>query len=150
MLALVIGGAVAAMVWFRRPAAAVATPDGRGLAVHAVADVGIDVGVDVAAVIDAGDPWKTDDAPSIPPRDAHVAPQRPATPVFHPPSKQQLLMAQQCAAILTSGKKIAIRQLAKCVCGSNPAGGTAYLSTLKGDDLVQATEECKKLGVVPP
>jgi serine/threonine-protein kinase len=146
LLALVIGGAVAAVVWFRRPApgAAVAVPDARALAGHL--DVGVDVRIEV---IDAGDPWKSNDAPSIPLPDAYVAPPRPVTPVFHPPTKQQILMMQQCAAIMT-GKKVGIRQLARCVCGSNPASGTAYLSTLKGDDLVQASDECKKLGVVPP
>ncbi|MEP6861894.1 MAG: serine/threonine-protein kinase [Deltaproteobacteria bacterium] len=155
LLALVIGGAIAAMVWFRRPApGGVPVADARAIVGHPdVPDVGVDVGsdvrVDTAVVIDAGDPWKTDDAPSIPLADAHVAPPQPATPVFHPPTKQQILMMQQCAAIMT-GKKVGIRQLAKCVCGSNPASGTAYLSTLKGDDLVQASEECKKLGIVPP
>jgi len=44
----------------------------------------------------------------------------------------------------------AIRQLAACVCGSNPAGGVGYLASLKGQDLVEASEECKKYGVVAP
>ena len=149
-LALVVGGAVAAMVWFRRPPAVAAAPDARAAAVHAT-DVGLDVGVDspVAPVIDGADPWRTNDAPSLPaPPDARPA--TPPPPEFHAPSRQQILMMQQCAAIMTGGKKIAIRKLAKCVCGSNPAGGTAYLSSLKGDELVQATDECKKFGVVPP
>jgi hypothetical protein len=112
-------------------------------------DVGIDVGVDSPApVIDAGDPWQTNDAPSLPPR-PDARPPTPKAPQFHPPTRQQILMMQQCAAIMT-GKKVGIRQLAKCVCGSNPASGPAYLATLKGDDLVQAADECKKFGVVPP
>jgi len=149
LFALVAGGAMAAMVWFRRPQPA-ATPDAARAAI--ARDVGIDVGVapvlDAAAVIDARDPWHTDNAPSIAPRDARVVVDA-ARPQFHVPSRQQVLMMQQCAAIMT-GKAIGIRQVARCVCGTNPAGGAAYLASLKGQDLAQATEECKKYGVVPP
>jgi serine/threonine-protein kinase len=148
VLALVVGGALAAMVWFRRPVPAV-TPDAARAAIAHPVDVGVDVGVDAAAapVTDASDPWRTNDLPSIPPVDAHVA--APAPSMFHPPSRQQILMIQQCAAIMTT-RKVNVRQVAKCVCGSNPAGGPAYLASLEGQELVQATEECKKYGVVPP
>ncbi|HEY6033541.1 MAG TPA: serine/threonine-protein kinase [Kofleriaceae bacterium] len=156
LLALVVGGSVAAMVWFRRPQPAPAPSP--GAAPPVLAEVGVDVGPAadatakaeaVAPVIDAGDPWQASDAPSLPaPPDARPAP--PPRPQFHQPTRQQIQMMQKCAAIVTGGRKIAVRQLAACVCGSNPAGGPAYLSSLKGQDLVDATAECKKYGVVPP
>ena len=151
LLALVVGGGAAAMVWFRRPQPIVAIADAARHADVGVDRASADVGVDVAPVapvIDAGDPWQGNDAPSIPPRpDARPPAPRP---VFHQPTQQQIKMMQKCAAIVTGGKKIAIRQLAACVCGSNPAGGVGYLASLKGQDLVEASEECKKYGVVAP
>ena len=154
LLALVLGGAVAAMVWFRRPQPApapgvvpaiadVRTAEG-GVAPDAIANVDA-----VAKVIDAGDPWQGNDAPSLPaPPDAQPA--SPPRSQFHQPTRQQIQMMQKCAAIVTGGKKVAVRQLAACICGSNPAGGPGYLASLKGQDLVDATAECKKYGVVPP
>ncbi|MEO8554567.1 MAG: hypothetical protein ABI678_31540, partial [Kofleriaceae bacterium] len=150
-LALVAGGAVAAMVWLKKPATA-PPADARPVVVATVPPDAAP-SPDAAPVID-GDPWRSDETPSIPPTEPEEA-----TPSKHrrePTMEEQMKLATamaKCQQVIMGAMSDPIHaqeKLAACICKQkDKAAARIYLETL-GDGDHEVIAICKKYGVVSP
>jgi serine/threonine-protein kinase len=157
-LALVVGGGAAAMVWLKKPPA-VAIADARP-AVVATVTPDVAVTIDAAPVID-GDPWRSNDAPSIPSEEDEKAAK--AARAEEAKNKPKLTYAQQLKIGAAMGRcqnvmKTAVsdpfglqERLTKCMCGQKDhEAALLWISTMSGSNRSDAEVTCKELGVAVP